>query len=59
MTADLTNRIIAQGRALVRAIEALSTIQPSGPPADGRLQARMRGLRSFDFHPKWQYTMCA
>ena len=31
MTADLTNRIIAQGRALVRAIEALSTIQPSGP----------------------------
>jgi hypothetical protein len=30
MTADLTNRIIAQGKALVRAIEALSTIQPIG-----------------------------
>jgi hypothetical protein len=27
----LTDRIILQGRALVRAIEALSTIQPSGP----------------------------
>jgi hypothetical protein len=38
MTADLTDRIIAQGRALVRAIEALGTIQLSGPPADGRLQ---------------------
>jgi len=31
MTADLTNRTIAQGRALVRAIEALGTIQPTGP----------------------------
>jgi hypothetical protein len=28
---DLTNRIIAPGRALVRAIETLGTIQPSGP----------------------------
>jgi len=28
---ELTDRIIAQGRALVRAIEALSTIEPSGP----------------------------
>ena len=28
---DLTDRIILQGRALVRAIEALGTIQPSGP----------------------------
>ena len=27
----LTNRITTQGRALVRAIEALSTIEPSGP----------------------------
>jgi hypothetical protein len=27
----LTNRTIAQGRALVRAIEALGTIEPSGP----------------------------
>jgi hypothetical protein len=27
----LTNRIIAQGRTLVRAIEALGTIQPTGP----------------------------
>ena len=26
-----TDRIILQGRALVRAIEALGTIQPSGP----------------------------
>ena len=28
---DLTDRIISQGRALVRAIEALGTIGPSGP----------------------------
>jgi hypothetical protein len=27
---DPTDRIIAQGRALVRAIEALGTIQPTG-----------------------------
>ena len=27
---DLTDRIIAQGKALVRAIEALGTIEPSG-----------------------------
>jgi len=26
----LTDRIIAQGRSLIRAIEALSTIEPSG-----------------------------
>jgi hypothetical protein len=31
MTTDLPDRIILQGRALVRAIEALGTIQPSGP----------------------------
>jgi hypothetical protein len=31
MTADLTNRIITQGRALVRAIKALGTIEPTGP----------------------------
>ena len=30
-TAALTDHIIAQGRALVRAIEALGTIEPSGP----------------------------
>ncbi len=28
---ELTDHIIEQGRALVRAIEALSTIEPSGP----------------------------
>jgi len=28
---ELADRIILQGRALVRAIEALGTIQPSGP----------------------------
>ena len=28
---ELTDRIIQQGHALVRAIEALSTIDPSGP----------------------------
>jgi hypothetical protein len=28
---DLTNRIITQGKALVRAIEALGTIEPTGP----------------------------
>jgi hypothetical protein len=31
MTVDITSRTIAQGCALVRAIEALSTIEPSGP----------------------------
>ena len=30
MTAELTNRIMAQGRALARAIEALSIIKPAG-----------------------------
>jgi hypothetical protein len=28
---ELADRIIAQGRALVRAIEALGTIEPTGP----------------------------
>jgi len=28
---DPTDRIIAQGRALVRTIEALGTIEPTGP----------------------------
>lgn len=28
---ELTDRIIAQGKALVRAIEALGTVEPSGP----------------------------
>jgi hypothetical protein len=31
MTADPTNRIISQGRTLARAVEALGTIQPTGP----------------------------
>jgi hypothetical protein len=31
MTAELTNRIITQGRTLVRAVEALGTIDPGGP----------------------------
>jgi hypothetical protein len=31
MTADLTDRILRQGKALVRAIEALGTIEPTGP----------------------------
>jgi hypothetical protein len=31
MTADLTNRIIAQAYVLVRAIKALGTIEPTGP----------------------------
>jgi hypothetical protein len=28
---QLTDRILRQGRALVRAIEAMDTIEPSGP----------------------------
>lgn len=28
---ELTDRILRQGRALVRAIEALGTIEPTGP----------------------------
>jgi hypothetical protein len=31
MITDLTDRILRQGRALVRAIEALGTIEPTGP----------------------------
>ena len=30
-TPDTTDRIITQSRALVRAVEALSTIEPTGP----------------------------
>ena len=29
--ADLANRVIRQGRALVKAIEGLSEVDPSGP----------------------------
>ena len=42
MTADFTNRIILQGRALVRAIEAPGTFQPSGPFE--RALARLRPI---------------
>jgi hypothetical protein len=42
-----TDRIITQARALVRAIEALGTIESTDPPA-----------LLFDFCPEWQYTMC-
>jgi hypothetical protein len=62
---ELTDHILRQGRALVRAIEALGTIQPFGPferaLACLLMDAYKRGcgLRSFDFYPKWQYTMCA
>ena len=35
----LTNRIIAQGRALVRAIEAMGTIEPTN-----RLERKLAGL---------------
>ena len=38
----LTDRILRQGHALVRAIEALSTIDPSGPVE----RATARRLRS-------------
>jgi hypothetical protein len=45
MTApELTNRIIAQRRALVRAIEALGTIEPTGPFALARLTFAQSGL---------------
>ena len=36
---ELTDRIIAQGKALVRAIEALGTIEPSS-----RLERKLAGL---------------
>ena len=45
ITPALPDHILRQGRALVRAIEALDTIEPTGPferiglPADGCLQA--------------------
>jgi len=49
---ELTDRIIAQARALVRAIEALGTIEPSGwleratgAAAPGGLQAQAAGHR--------------
>jgi hypothetical protein len=48
---DPIDRILTQGRALVRAIEALGTIQPSGPfeRAPARLpmvayERRLRGV---------------
>ena len=45
---QLADRIITQGRALVRAIEALGTIEPGGPSA-----------RSFALSSDLPYTMCA
>ena len=55
---EVTNRILSQGEALVRAIEALSTIQPSGP--FGRALARLpmaaykRRLRGIvEIAPPW------
>ncbi len=55
---ELTERIIEQGRALVRAIEALSTIEPSGPIESalaGLLQAAYkRRLRAIvEAAPAW------
>jgi hypothetical protein len=53
-----TDRVLRQGRALVRAIEALGTIEPSGPferPLARLLMAaykRRCGLRTFDFYPE-------
>ncbi|MBD3309542.1 hypothetical protein GF348_24395 [candidate division KSB3 bacterium] len=48
MTADLTDRIIRQGRALVRAIESLTTIDPFERAIAGLLVAaykrRLRGI---------------
>jgi len=45
---DLTDGILRQGKALVRAIEALGTIDPSGPverAAAGGVQAQAAGRR--------------
>ena len=36
MAADLTNRIVAQGCVLARAIEPLGTIETTGPSAPSR-----------------------
>jgi hypothetical protein len=44
MTADLTNRIILQGRALVRAIEALGTIEPTGRLLMAAYKRRLRAI---------------
>jgi hypothetical protein len=48
---ELTDRILRQGKALVRAIEALDTIQPSGPferalacPLMAAYKRRLRGI---------------
>ncbi len=41
---ELTDRIIRQGRALVRAIEALSTIEPTGP-----IEQALAGLLLADY----------
>jgi hypothetical protein len=52
---ELTDRIIAQGRALVRAIEALGTIEPTGPTervlAGLLLAGYKRRLRVIIQHP--------
>jgi hypothetical protein len=62
---DPTDRILPQGKALVRGIEVLGAIQPTGRSERALAhllmaahRRRLRGLHSFDFCPEWQYTMC-
>jgi hypothetical protein len=57
---ELTDRIIRQGQALVRAIESLDTIEPTGPGPIERaivwllLQAYRRRLRAIvELAPPW------
>jgi hypothetical protein len=42
---QLTDRILRQGRALVRAIEAMDTIEPSGPLERALARLRMAAYK--------------
>jgi hypothetical protein len=44
MAVPLTDHLISQGRALVRAIEALGTIEPTGPFERAFLQGHSQSL---------------
>ena len=62
---ELTDRILRQGRALVRAIETLGTIKPSAASSARTLwhyeskRIDLMSRQSLDFRAKLYYTMCA
>jgi hypothetical protein len=61
--ATVTDRVLEQGKALVRAIEALETIEPTGPIESAMvwvlLQAYRRRLRGIvELAPDWVAPDC-